>query len=151
MFSIKSIFLTVLALGIVIIAYAYITRVSEESIDLDAARSALATSNEVVIPAQYNNGVEKSIEIIPDYTYSGMYSPAQKLEREKMWSDLLQSIYQKISCTGNGCIEYVLSATCSSGATTTIFLKREGGDDDVRLYTDIERARAREFNLEYGC
>lgn len=151
MFSMKNIFLAVVVLGLVILAYAYVTRISEEHIEIDTARSALAASNQVIIPARYNNGEEKVIEIIPDYTYSAVYSSAEKDQRQKMWQDLLESVYAQINCTGAGCIEYVLSASCNNKATTTIFLKRDGGDEDIRLYTDIERARSREFHLEYSC
>lgn len=147
----KNIFLAIVVLGLSVLVYAYLTRISEEHIEVDTARSALAASNQVVIPAKYNNGEAKVIEIIPDYTYSAVYSSAEKDQRQKMWQDLLESVYAQINCTGVGCIEYVLSASCNNKATTTIFLKRDGGDEDIRLYTDIERARSREFHLEYSC
>lgn len=151
MFSLKNIILFIVSLGLLIIAYAYMTRISEERFDISNPRTTLAVSNEITIPAGYNDGTERVIQVIPDYTYSATYSSAQKQERLKMWDDLLQSIYKQINCTGNGCIQYELSASCNNKATTTIFLKRDGGDEDIKLYTDIERARSEEFHLEYGC
>lgn len=151
MFSLKNIILTVVSLGLLVVAYAYVTRISEERFEINSQRAIPVATNEITIPAGYNKGTEQVITIIPNYTYSATYSSAQKQERLKMWDDLLQSIYKQINCTGNGCIQYELSATCNNKATTTIFLKRDGGDEDIKLYIDIERARSQEFHLEYGC